>query len=637
MKRTFKKLFATVLTIAMMFNTLGVVALEAEIKAHVTITEEETDFDGIKKLVFSVETSDVVFGTNVVLSYDKAAVAPVNASNGEDLTITDRNLKKSFVYYADEDYEFTGTKILFFDGEDRVTLAAGSYCEPDEDYPGVDASEGMDFLEFYFRVIDKSKLSEDTFKIETSGEGFEAINQLSGMKINDDIVYKNKTDDNLVIDSFTFTNAPFVSNDATLSALSYSVSGATAVSVENFAADKLSYVVDIVEGTANVKVTAACNDAFASAVVTDADLSADVKKATIVVTAEDGTTKTYEITFNIVIPEIKVSANANNGTIIAKINGMEAEWEGVHDSSYPRGTTIELTAISLNAEDYEFLYWKDNTTGRIVTDKEKFEFVVGTEKNYTAIFADRTNGKAYIVFRSNGKILSAGYVGDEVIVPEVPYIAGHKFNGWYKNAVEKVETPALDVDEDTTYYAGFVVEETTYEVKINGVGAMYKYNDKVEANAELTNGEQVFVYWTRDGKIVSYEPKYVFYANRETKLEAVYASVAVEKKAVVTIAEPIVMKADGKLAFYAERDIPEDCTIVETGIILNKAADFDVNTAEIRAVARYTTNKGQYTIRKANVEAGDTWYARAYVIYADADGDIKTIYSEEVSKTFPEE
>ena len=100
------------------------------------------------------------------------------------------------------------------------------------------------------------------------------------------------------------------------------------------------------------------------------------------------------------------------------------------------------------------------------------------------------------------------------------------------------------------------------------------------------------------------------------------------------MAQPGIIADGNRISFYSERSIPTGYTVKETGIILSKNDDFDVNSATIKAVAKSKANKGQYTIRKANAQAGETWYGMAYVIVEDASGNVSIEYSNKVSKTF---
>ena len=156
-----------------------------------------------------------------------------------------------------------------------------------------------------------------------------------------------------------------------------------------------------------------------------------------------------------------------------------------------------------------------------------------------------------------------------------------------------------------------------------------QYNDKVSVVAADVEGMN-FAYWERDGKAVSYNKEYSFYVSAATTIKAVYTAEAVQTPdVVVTLATPAVV-AGNKLAYYAERNINPALKVVETGILLNQTADFDINTAQIKAVAKQTTHQGQFTVRKANVTSDQTWYGKAYVIYKDANGATQFVYSEMV-------
>lgn len=444
----------------------------------------------------------------------------------------------------------------------------------------------------------------------------------------------------VVVTSFDKTNTKTYnvifrgkSNDATLSSIKYSAGGATAIDVSDLSPEKLSYTVEVPSGTFDVELSVTPTDKNATVEITKPDFATD-RKAVIEVTAEDGTEVSYEITFEYSVPMVSVSLSAVNGNILAEINKEAAVDLGASKvDTYLRGTTMKLTAVSLDEEKYEFLYWKDSQTGQIVSYNEVFEFSVGTPKSYMAQFVDKTAGKAFIVFRSNGKVLASGYSGALTAVPNDPYIAGYDFKGWYLANNQKVETPSLEADVDTTYYAGFALSSTEYEITVDGVAEKHRYNEKVTVSADAEKEGQVFTYWTKDGEIVSYSREYSFYVNSAATLVSNYADAAVAKKAIVTIAEPVKMKEEGKIAFYAERDIPAEYKLIETGILINSTSGFDVNTADYRAVAANKANKGQYTVRKANVQPAETWYAMAYAIYLDENGEMVTAYSDEVFET----
>ena len=134
----------------------------------------------------------------------------------------------------------------------------------------------------------------------------------------------------------------------------------------------------------------------------------------------------------------------------------------------------------------------------------------------------------------------------------------------------------------------------------------------------------------RDGKIVSYNREYSFYVSADTTVSAVYES-DVDEEIVLNMAEPVKV-SDSKIAFFAERNVPSDKTVIETGILISKTAGLNLENALIKAGAKSTQNAGQFTVRKANVQPEETYYGRAYLIYKDASG-VHTLYSNEVFMT----
>ena len=336
-----------------------------------------------------------------------------------------------------------------------------------------------------------------------------------------------------------------------------------------------------------------------------------------------------------VITTAKVDLSTNGKEILASINGNEATSLGIASTAeYDYGTEISLKAVA--DEGQEFMYWKENyetsTVSTIISGTDEYSFIVGSSRILEAVFAEK---EEYTVsFRSNGKIVAYGALKE---VPQDPYMAGYVFDGWYKFGGGPTELKAGEaigeLTENVIYQAAFKKENKEYTVTVenaeNKETVMKQYNDKVSVGAADVEGMN-FACWERDGKIVSYSKTYSFYVSADTELKAVYTAEVVETPdVIVTLATPAVV-AGNKLAYYAERNVKEGLTVVEAGILLNQTADFDINTAQIKAVAKQTTHQGQFTVRKANVTSDQTWYGKAYVIYKDAEGVTQFAYSEMV-------
>lgn len=332
-----------------------------------------------------------------------------------------------------------------------------------------------------------------------------------------------------------------------------------------------------------------------------------------------------------------LNVRAIDGTIVSEGMVDPGEWGNMKTASYTADTEFTLTAKTDG--EGKFMYWKDSATGRIISKEETVTFVLGSGKNYIAVF---TNGDIYVSFKNaNNQILAEGYASTGIKVPENPYLSGYKFDGWYTNNTKQTFAAGEVVsglEKDTVYNSGYVKDETEYTVEItdaNGtVSSKHKYNDKVSCNAALTDASGAgFVYWMRDGKIVSYSAPYSFYVSADSKVTAVYASEAAEEKVIITITAS---KADDKrIAFFSERNVDLSYTVIENGILMGTNADMtleNASTYEHKATALSNGNSGQFTVRKRGVASGDTYYGRAYLIYTDGD-TIYTVYSDAAAYT----
>lgn len=134
-------------------------------------------------------------------------------------------------------------------------------------------------------------------------------------------------EDGIVTDQYTvnFSVAAFVSTNSNLSDLQ--VDGVT---VEGFASDVLSYQIEYPYGTTDIPVVSATKeDAAATVAITQAN--AVDGEASILVTAQDASTKTYTIDFTIApkIPSKEASLAALNvdGTLVTGFESTTADYQ----------------------------------------------------------------------------------------------------------------------------------------------------------------------------------------------------------------------------------------------------------------------------------------------------------------------
>ena len=298
------------------------------------------------------------------------------------------------------------------------------------------------------------------------------------------------------------------------------------------------------------------------------------------------------------------------------------------------GAPVTLTATA--AANETFLFWVD-AAGRILSREASYTITPVSEETITAVFTSSASGSLAVFVNGRSQQVAQITNGNTATVPEAPFVMGYTFTSWLKDGeTQDIEAGgSVDVSGNVEYVAAYARSEDKYEVTVTGGtgSGEYRYNDVVTAVANAAEAGMKFSHWTKDGATVSYDTTYKFYASGASEVTAVYVSEGetVEKKPILVASMSEGLVGGDKLAFFAERDLPSEWEIVETGLLLGQ----DEATLELgadgvtKAAARNTDAKGQYTVRKAGVSAGEVWYGRAYVVYRE-DGELKVMYSDVV-------
>ena len=163
----------------------------------------------------------------------------------------------------------------------------------------------------------------------------------------------------------------------------------------------------------------------------------------------------------------------------------------------------------------------------------------------------------------------------------------------------------------------------------------YDSDTVVEVKSDKPPKGKKFGYWKdKDGKTVSYNPIYTFKITYDRELEAVYLDEDDEFNTTGNCVEEAVVidKTNKKIKFRFTNAVPEDCTIVKAGMVatsnINQANSLAIGNAEYdRYKDNITVHNFGYTWTKTNVEAGQAWYVKGYLIYKDKNGVEHTVYS----------
>lgn len=173
--------------------------------------------------------------------------------------------------------------------------------------------------------------------------------------------------------------------------------------------------------------------------------------------------------------------------------------------------------------------------------------------------------------------------------------------------------------------------------------AMFAKGDTTTVKADKPADGMKFGYWTRDGRTVSYNEKYSFLVNdADTVLEAHYVENEddITKFAQADIISAGKITKDGveRLEIRSSVNVPEGCKIKKAGIVTVKAdskpdvLDDTIEGAVKVANQEITARTYEFAWTKKDVQEGDKWYAKAYLVY-EKDGVEETLYGDMVEAT----
>ncbi|MDP4152626.1 MAG: hypothetical protein Q8865_04170 [Bacillota bacterium] len=327
------------------------------------------------------------------------------------------------------------------------------------------------------------------------------------------------------------------------------------------------------------------------------------------------------------------------GNGIVKMNNDSAGLAPNFEAQPVKGSSIHITATPSDGDT--FAYWQDTISGSIISTQPSCDFIMGENISVKAVFVRIPTAETTqftVIFKDkSGKILQSSSVGKGLAAspPSTPNFAGYQFTGWDKSF--------NNVTSDLTVNAVYKRLDTTYTVTVvngtlstGGTSGQFKFDMPVTVVANTAPSGQKFSYWSQDGVKISTDSTYNYFAPMNaTTLEAVFVSSAVSavNSPFITLSSDIQMDSVNKtIMFTANRSVPSGYTLVESGVLLLKSntpltAELTIDTANVIRGKIKNNSTNQFYIRKCNVTSGDTWYARAYLIYKDADGNVIIVYS----------
>ena len=321
------------------------------------------------------------------------------------------------------------------------------------------------------------------------------------------------------------------------------------------------------------------------------------------------------------------------------------------EEQYVYGQKATVTATA--NDNYEFVGWKDIYGTTVSTDAVYSFTVIGNATltpEFVKVKTDEGADIAYVTvsfYHQSGKLLDSQklVLGEGKITTSVnaPTKVGFDFLGWSAKASGATAEDVVDFktatfSENTSLYPVFKAQDITYTLTVGLQTEQKAPQSSVTVAADPIEGKQ-FVGWKdANGNIVSYDSTYTFIITGDTTLEAYYeqADSEVVKEPTIIIAQPTYEDITGgyKMSFYFNYTVPEDCKLVDIGII-RKKGDYaaDGITLETDGVSQYSVlfklgREGQFYYTKSNYY-GTGHTVTGYMIY-EKNGIRYTVYSDSI-------
>ena len=305
--------------------------------------------------------------------------------------------------------------------------------------------------------------------------------------------------------------------------------------------------------------------------------------------------------------------------------------------------------VTVTVTEEGFINWC-NKNGKIVTTKETYTFTLTGDATLKMSREGKSKESAMVEFISdyNQVIASRIYASDEAITfPDGPSKMGYTFKEWNLSQEEiwaKIKAGETHIKVTPIY----IQDETKYTITVYVDGVISEnlaVKDIPAGESRVVSAPQVdgkvFLYWTdEEGNILGYDTSYFMQVNKDIVVKAVYGIEVVEKKPVIAITN-VYTTMEGekkKISFSATRDIPDEYTLVEHGILYrawtaNEAPseeDIVLGGSELRkSVSSATMLSGVFTMNlnvtgKEDVKVA----ARGYMIVKNAMGGEEIYYTD---------
>ncbi len=345
---------------------------------------------------------------------------------------------------------------------------------------------------------------------------------------------------------------------------------------------------------------------------------------------------------------------------------------GDHVTCTGAGTYTFGDMVNLSAKPeagYEFKGWKDEN-GSIVSKDAAYTMLAENNITLTAVCTPvPKENTVTITFKTGdgfsdqicGEPVQAA-VGDQIAVPAHKDYYGYTFEGWDSNGDGVADIKGTEAEAGakytvaegvTTLVAVYKIEKVNYAVSVtNGTvkgedgtaSEVYEEGTVVTVTANAAEEGKEFKEWQSDGIVVSTNETYSFIVKANMNLTAVYADKgSAEVKPVVSFTDysrkVLTEENKDQVKMVISWSGVTGCQIVSIGALRTYDATLATednlvlnNSSTAIKNGKYTkiSNSGTFTgsLKIGAASKDKTLYARGYITYKDAQGNIHAVYTD---------
>ena len=317
---------------------------------------------------------------------------------------------------------------------------------------------------------------------------------------------------------------------------------------------------------------------------------------------------------------LEITVTATNG---GRVYSGDDNWSALTGLEMERGSVITLEARENRGK---FVYWKDEISQKIISDKPTYTFTLIDDVNITAFFLPDNilTSYGYVTFADiNGRIYASNYAeGDSFNEPDTSWVEnpGYELVGW-----DSDEWKDVSAGEILLIRTVYEKKDVTYELSVTGgtcnpLLSEYEYDEFVEIVADMAAVPQgkVFAGWMINGEMISTSEQFGLRMGCNAEVQAVYADEETEASPHVAIIDVDKEAFSKGVSILTLRNIPDGYEVVESGILMSYGKSGDALTIDtssvIKAKALEDGNRGMYRYNK-NLGTGTVLRAVPYVIY----------------------